>query len=49
MKGMAAIKQGRHLKKAPTNRTESVEVLVERPVYPTKTLPADRNSICSIS
>ncbi|AEF04206.1 hypothetical protein ALT761_01011 [Alteromonas sp. 76-1] len=27
--------------KAPTNRTESVEVLVERPVYPTKTLPAD--------
>ena len=24
------------LNKAPTNRTESVEVLVERPVYPTK-------------
>ena len=31
----AAIK-GRLTKKASTNRTESVEVLVERPVYPTK-------------
>jgi len=27
---------GRPLDKTPTNRTESVEVLVERPVYPTK-------------
>ena len=28
--------RGRTFKKAPTNRTESVEALVERPVCPTK-------------